>query len=164
MDDRGTRRSLRGKRRSNNSDEAERSAQWALTHRTLTGATQGSGFGHDEHDASGPYLGDTLAMGQAFLALYQVTGDTRWLDRAKATLPFIEANFSPANKIGYLTSKAPTDRYSHGLIERDENIALARFSNLLYQDTGDAAAAVDRGAGDALSCHACDSRATAIGG
>jgi len=120
--------------------EAERSAQWALTHRTLTGATQGSGFGHDEHDASGPYLGDTLAMGQAFLALYQVTGDTRWLDRAKATLPFIEANFSPANKIGYLTSKAPTDRYSHGLIERDENIALARFSNLLYQDTGDAAA------------------------
>src|SRR5271165_2727071 len=47
-------------------DQAQRSAEWVLAHRALPGG----GFSHDEHDSAGPYLGDTLAMGQAFLALY----------------------------------------------------------------------------------------------
>jgi uncharacterized protein YyaL (SSP411 family) len=115
-------------------DQAERSAKWVIAHRAL----ESGGFRHDEHDAAGPYLGDTLAMGQAFLALYQVTADKMWLDRAMATVPFISANFSARNGVGYLTSKAPTDRFSRAFAERDENVALARFANLLYQYTGDA--------------------------
>ncbi|HEX4322750.1 MAG TPA: DUF255 domain-containing protein, partial [Acidobacteriaceae bacterium] len=114
-------------------DQAERSAEWVVAHREL----EGGGFRHDEHDAAGPYLDDTLAMGQAFLALYQVTADKQWLDRAVATVPFIAANFGARNGVGYLTSKAPTDKYSQGFAERDENVALARFANLLYQYTGD---------------------------
>ena len=113
--------------------QAERSAAWVLAHRALPDG----GFSHEEHDAAGPYLGDTLAMGQAFLALYQATAEPRWLDHAMATLPFLQSNFASGNGIGYLTSKAPTDRYSHTFPERDENIALARFTNLLFQYTGD---------------------------
>jgi hypothetical protein len=112
--------------------QAERSAEWVLAHRALPGG----GFSHDEHDAAGPYLGDTLAMGQAFLALYLVTAEQHWLDDAKAILPFIGSNFAASNGIGYLTSKMPTDRFSRAFRERDENIALARFTNLLYQYTG----------------------------
>jgi uncharacterized protein YyaL (SSP411 family) len=114
-------------------EDAERSANWVVTHRALPGG----GFRHDESDAAGPYLGDTVAMGQAFLSLYKVTADTRWLDLAKATLPFIAANFSSPNQSGYLTSKAATDKFSHRFQERDENVALARFSNLMFQYTGD---------------------------
>ena len=114
-------------------DAAERSAAWVIEHRAL----DDGGFRHDERDAAGPYLGDTLAMGQAFLALYRVTADKQWLDRAVATMPFVAANFSARNGAGFLTSKAPTDRYSHTFAERDENVALARFANLLYQYTGD---------------------------
>jgi uncharacterized protein len=113
--------------------QAQRSAEWVLANRALPNG----GFRHDEKDRGGPYLGDTLTMGQAFLTLYQVTAEARWLDHAKATLPFIAANFASTDKIGYLTSKAPTDRFSHTFPERDENIALARFTNLLYQYTGD---------------------------
>ena len=114
-------------------DAAVRSAEWVMAHRGL----DGGGFRHDEFDAAGPYLGDTLAMGQAFLALYQVTADKQWLDRAKATVPFIAANFSARNGVGYVTSKAPTDKYSQAFAERDENVALARFANALYRETGD---------------------------
>jgi uncharacterized protein YyaL (SSP411 family) len=116
--------------------QAQRSATWVLANRTLPNG----GFRHDSQESASPYLGDTLAMGQAFLALYQVTADPQWLEHAKATLPFITANFASTDHIGYLTSKAPTDRFSHTFPERDENIALARFTNLLYQYTGDAQA------------------------
>ena len=116
--------------------EAERAAKWVLENRAM----DGGGFRHDEHDVAGPYLGDTLAMGQAFLALYEVTADRKWLDHAEATLPFIAANFAAKDRIGYVTAKASADRVSHDLPERDENIALARFTNLLFQYSGEAQA------------------------
>ena len=50
--------------------QAQRAAAWITVHRSLPGG----GFRHDDVDTAGPYLGDTLAMGQAFLALYNVTG------------------------------------------------------------------------------------------
>jgi uncharacterized protein YyaL (SSP411 family) len=117
-------------------EEAERAADWVIANRAL----DGGGFRHDEKDAAGPYLGDTLAMGQGFLALYRVTAEQRWMDRARATLPFLVANFSARNGAGFVTSRQPMDQYSQITPERDENIALARFSNLLYRYSGDDAA------------------------
>ena len=46
---------------------AVRAADWILANRSLSEG----GFRHDERDAAGPYLGDTLAMGRAFLTLYR---------------------------------------------------------------------------------------------
>ena len=115
--------------------EAERAATWVITNRSLPNG----GFKHAATDASGPYLGDSLAMGQAFLDLYTATGDRRWLDRAEAARRFIALKFSKPGTPGYLTAAAPTDRAYSPHPERDENVELARFANLLYQYSGAAA-------------------------
>lgn len=112
--------------------QAERAADWVIAHRALPSG----GFRHDTHDAAGPYLGDTLAMGRAFLALYRASADRAWLKRAGAAADFIAANFSSAHG-GYLSAR------SHGPIGATpriaENISVARFANLLAHYTGNAA-------------------------
>jgi len=113
-------------------EEAERSAHWIITHRSLSDG----GFSHGDDDSAGPYLGDTLAVGQGFLALYEVTGDREWLKRAEAARQFIAVNFAAGSGPGFVTSKTSTDRAYKPLPERDENAQLARFSNLLSYYTG----------------------------
>lgn len=109
--------------------QARRAADWIVAHRALPGG----GFRHDAKDAAGPYLGDTLAMGRAFLALYRASADRAWLARASASADFIAANFARAQG-GYVSAK------SRGPIaakpQMDENISLARFANLLARYTG----------------------------
>ena len=98
----------------------------------------GGGFRHDTKDVAGPYLADTLAMGRAFLALYEVTGDRRWLAQAESPAKFIAANFS-VGPAGFTTAKAPTDRAYTPRPERDENMLMARFGNQLARYTGNEA-------------------------
>jgi hypothetical protein len=113
--------------------DAKRAAQWSIEHRAL----EGGGFRHDEKDAAGPYLGDTLAMTRAFLALYNATGERQWLQRAESSLRFIAANFRNTSGAGYLTAHAaPTTAGFRPHPERDENVALARAANLTAQFTG----------------------------
>jgi uncharacterized protein YyaL (SSP411 family) len=110
-------------------DEATAAANWIVANRALPGG----GFRHDEHDAQGPYLGDSLAMGRAFLALYRATADRAWLAKASSAADFIAANFARANG-GFVTAK------SQGPIaampQMDENISVARFANLLARYDG----------------------------
>lgn len=107
--------------------EARTAADWVSAHlRRADG-----GFLHGVEpatNASGPFLGDTLAMGRAFLALYAATGDRSWLHRAEESAAFIEKTFR-ANP-GYVTAL-------HGTRQRDENSELARFANLLHHYDGD---------------------------
>jgi len=111
--------------------EATRAADWVVAHRAL----DGGGFRHDEKDAAGPYLGDTLAMGRAFLALYRASADRAWLARAAAAGDFIGANFARPQG-GYLSAKSSGPI---GAVPRtEENISLARFANLLARYTGKA--------------------------
>jgi uncharacterized protein len=112
-------------------DEAVRAARWIEQNRSLSGA----GFRHDSQDVAGPYLADTLAMGRAFLALYEVTGDRRWLAQAEAAAKFIAATFA-SGPAGFITAKAPTDRAYAPRPERDENMLMARFANQLAHYTG----------------------------
>jgi len=112
-------------------DRALRAAKWIVEHRAMTGG----GFRHDEHDSWGPYLGDTLAMGRAFLALYSVTADREWLRRAEEAASFMERTFHDG-VAGYDTAAKSTDAAYRPQPERDENVSLARFANLLYQYTG----------------------------
>ncbi len=113
-------------------EEAERSAQWVINHRSLVDG----GFSHGDDDSAGPYLGDTLAVGQGFLALYEVTGDREWLKRAEGARQFIAVNFPTDSDAGFVTSKTSTDRAYKPHPERDENAQLARFANLLSYYTG----------------------------
>lgn len=110
-------------------EEAQVAARWIIAHRAL----DGGGFRHGEKDAAGPYLGDTLAMGRAFLALYRADADPAWLTRASAAAAFIEKSFR-RDEAGYVAAE------SRGLIAGvpsiEENIALARWSNLLAHYSG----------------------------
>jgi uncharacterized protein YyaL (SSP411 family) len=115
-------------------DQARRAARFVVVHRSLPGG----GYRHGDADAAGPYLGDTLAMGQAFLALYNVTGDRSDLKSAQSAARFIEENFRPASPgTGFLTSRTPTDAAYRPHPDRDENIALVRFASVLAFATGD---------------------------
>jgi uncharacterized protein YyaL (SSP411 family) len=113
--------------------QAEKTAQWITTNRSLPGG----GFSHDAKDMSGPYLSDTLAMGRAYLSLYAATGQREYLQRASSAADFIHAHFQQDKaRPGYLTS------VPHGKImrdvqpDRDENVVVVRFTNLLYRYTG----------------------------
>jgi uncharacterized protein len=109
-------------------DEAIRAANWVCAYRALSGG----GFRHDDGDAAGPYLGDTLSMGRAFLALYECTANRVWLERAERAAQFISANF--AGSLGYITcahngALAPKSQV-------DENVGIVRLANLLWHYTG----------------------------
>ncbi len=113
--------------------DAQRAARWIIANRSLPGG----GFRHDEKDAAGPYLEDTLAMSDAFLALYAATGEREWLARAASGAQFIEQHFRGA-KAGYLTSAPRASSRLQPKSNIDENVPLARFANLLHRYTGDA--------------------------
>lgn len=108
--------------------DARRAAAWALRERRLPGG----GFRHAAHDPAGPYLGANLAMARALLGLYAVTADPVWLQHAVATADFMQRRFRAA--AGYRSA------VSRGRVppvwDIDENIALARFANLLAHYTG----------------------------
>jgi uncharacterized protein YyaL (SSP411 family) len=115
--------------------EAKNAANWVIQNRSVPAG----GFRHDDVDASGPYLGDTLAMARAFMNLYAVTGNRDWLKRAVDGLGFIAANFKNPDGAGFLTAKTPTDHAYKPHPERDENVSVARVANLLFHYTGDQA-------------------------
>jgi hypothetical protein len=112
--------------------DALRAAGWVVARRPLPGG----GFRHDGADAAGPFLGDTLAMGSAFLALYQATGDAAWLGRAEAAADFVRDHFGRGAEPGYASSDTGVRSFPAPLPEFDESVALARFANLLGHASG----------------------------
>jgi uncharacterized protein YyaL (SSP411 family) len=112
-------------------NDALRATRWVIANRALPGG----GFRHGATDPNGPYLGDTIAMERAFLALYGATGDRQWLTRAEASMKFIDANFKDPQGAGFDSSKAPTDRATTPHPQRDENVAIVRAANLLFHIT-----------------------------
>jgi uncharacterized protein YyaL (SSP411 family) len=115
-------------------DEAIRAADWVTQHRGLSGG----GFHHGAKDAAGPFLGDSVAMTRAYLALYRVTADRKWLTHAEESMSYIERTFHSSHGAGFVSSVAPTDHAYQPHPQRDENVAVARAANLLFHATGDA--------------------------
>lgn len=111
---------------------AARAVGWVEANRSV----EGGGFSHGAEDPAGPYLADTLAMGRAYLALYKATAERRWLARAVTAARFIDANFRHGEG-GYTTAVA-AGAVIQPIPQIDENIALARFANLIAQISGDA--------------------------
>jgi hypothetical protein len=112
-------------------EEAITAARWIVANRSLPGG----GFRHDEADSAGPYLGDTVSTGRAFLALYAATADREWLERARAAADFIGRTFAK-DGAGLVSAAAATSRALPSAPQRDENVSAARFANLLYRYTG----------------------------
>jgi uncharacterized protein len=113
---------------------AETAALWIIENRALGNG----GFAHGTKDRGGPFLGDTLAMGQAMLDLYAATGKREWLGKAVAAGQFMAITFQTGEG-GFVTSAS---REGNGgvflkpvkLIE--EQTQLARFANLLHRYSG----------------------------
>ncbi|HEY9869720.1 MAG TPA: DUF255 domain-containing protein [Candidatus Obscuribacterales bacterium] len=112
-------------------DQARRAAEWIIKNRSLPGG----GFSHDSKDPAGPYLGDTLAMGRAFLSLYAASGDRQWLSRAEQAADFIGKHFQTAGA-GFVTADVAKAGIHKPEPQRDENVMMARFANLLYHYSG----------------------------
>jgi len=121
---------------------ARRAAKWVNDHRALG---EGS-FRHGEKDRGGPFLGDTLAMGQAFLDLYAATGEREWLTAAAKAGDFVAATFRDETG-GFLTSKTSELKNADakvGVFAKparlvDDQIQLVRFMNLLDRYVGNGA-------------------------
>src|SRR5260370_8087447 len=99
---------------------------------TLDGGLPGGVFGSGKRVPDGPYLGDILFMGRAFLTLYAATADRAWLRRAEEAVQFISTNFEA--DIGYITSAGAAELKSKPQV--DENVGVTRLANLLHQYTG----------------------------
>ncbi len=80
------------------------------------------------------HLGDNLAMARAFLQLYRATSDRKWLSLSQQTADFIQSHFYRNN--GGFISNENLDIPVKPVPDIDENISLARFSNLLFHYTG----------------------------
>jgi uncharacterized protein YyaL (SSP411 family) len=113
---------------------AQRAMTWLRAHRALK---EEGGFAHGEHDVGGPFLADTLAMGKAMLDLYAVTGDRTWLQHAQQSARYMQAHFADAENGGYFAAQADKSTVLKPYKEIDENIAAARFTNLLAFYTHD---------------------------
>ncbi|UFX47446.1 DUF255 domain-containing protein [Bradyrhizobium sp. 41S5] len=112
---------------------AERAAKWVLANRALPDG----GFRHGDRDRGGPFLGDTVAMGQALLDLYAATGNRDWLTAAVKAGDFAATFRDDAG--GFFTSKTPEGQA--GVFARpakliDDQIQVARFMNMLNRYTG----------------------------
>lgn len=112
--------------------EAVEAVRWVQAHRALPSG----GFSHGEADPAGPYLEDTLAMGRAFFALYQLTADSSWLERATESARFIGAHFARGAAPGFAASDATRASFPPPQPEFDENVAVARFAAALATATG----------------------------
>jgi uncharacterized protein len=113
-------------------DEAIKAAEWVIKNRSIAGG----GFHHDANDSAGPYLGDTLYMGRAFLTLYEVTADRKWLTRSQEAADFISAHFQDKEHAGYVSMDATKTAFQKPQPVLEENIALCRYANLLYHYSG----------------------------
>jgi len=118
-------------------ERAERIADWVEKNRKR----KGGGYNHDERDRSGPFLGDNLAMAEAYVSLYQSTGRRIYVQRARDTLGFIDETFRYGGDegAGYAVAYAPSSAVITPLPQIDENIALMRLAIRVYHLTGDQA-------------------------
>jgi uncharacterized protein YyaL (SSP411 family) len=113
-------------------DEAGRAATWIAAHR----AAPGGGFHHGTEGGTQFYLGDTLFMGRAFLALAGVTADPSWSAKSEDAAAFIRGHFAAPNHADGIITATKRDADFQPLPEFDENVALARWANLLAHESG----------------------------
>ena len=114
-------------------NRAIQAVNWIEANRSISGG----GFKHGEKDRAGPYLGDTLAMAEAYLALYASTGDRAWLQKSSAGMQFIEQNFkSDAGFAAAVIPKNSKGIFQKPLLQMEANVNIARLANKLQHYTG----------------------------
>ena len=125
-------------------EDALAMAQGAARRIVRTHAAPAGGFTHGDAAAAGPspmlFLADQVAMGRAFLALSDATGDGAWTYSAEALAATLRERFEDAEGGGFWSHTE--ERGASGVLaERlkpfDENALAARFLVRLSHTTGD---------------------------
>ena len=114
--------------------EARTAARWIMQNRSIGEG----GYAHGVKDRGGPYLADTLAMGEALLDLYAATGEREWLKAADRAGAYIALEFKHEDA-GFVASVSPAAKsgvFAEPVRQIEENIQLARFANRLQRYTG----------------------------
>ncbi|MFT7580574.1 MAG: hypothetical protein ACI9MR_002245 [Myxococcota bacterium] len=112
---------------------AVKAASWIQTARPLPDG----GFAHGSDDAGGPFLADNLAAGRLFLALYEATRATSWLEAAEAAADFITRSFKRVDGPGLPTATRAAAGVILPALRLDENMSAARFAAHRATITGD---------------------------
>jgi uncharacterized protein len=112
----------------------ERARKAAISMETARKLPDGA-FRHGETDRAGPYLGDTLAMAEAYERLHAAGGDATHREHALESLRALDARFRHGES-GYFT--APVEKGATGVFAKpvrivEENIAVARLALRLGQ-------------------------------
>ncbi len=113
---------------------AEKAARAIIAKRAI----EGGGFRHGEKDRAGPYLGDTLSMGQAALDLYAATGNREWLTVARKAGTFIAANFKD-DAGGFKTTMTAEEKvgvFVKPFKPLDEQMQVTRFATRMLRYFG----------------------------
>jgi uncharacterized protein YyaL (SSP411 family) len=116
--------------------QAVRAARWSVANRLA----RSGAFRHDAVDRGGPFLDDSLAMSQAFVALYRSTGDREWLSSAKAALAAINRQLRDSTA-GFVAAPAANLKrgvFRNPIRQPEQNAALVRVASLMHHYTGDA--------------------------
>lgn len=117
-------------------EKGRRAAEWVVANRQNSDGT----FRHGASDRGGPFIGDTIAMGNAALDLYAATGERKWLDLAHTTGAALARFRDPEG--GFRSSLATEGR--SGVLAKpfkaiDEQVQAARLSIRLWRYLGDPA-------------------------
>ncbi|GEM_PF-3569647 len=104
-------------------------AEWALSDRSL----DGNGFSELGDPTQPAALADSVAMGQALLALHSSTGDPVWLAQAQATAGFVASRFLSGGP-GFASESALG---AERPVSRAENRDTVVFMSTLGRRTGE---------------------------
>ena len=132
LDGPGPRRALRGDRRGGDA----RTRRWRRPLDRLAARAPGRRFPPRRGRRRGAVPGRLGGGGRAFLALWAATGDRVWLARSRDAAGYVAKTFAVAGTPG-LISAVPQGRFAPPKPQRDENVAVARWANLLFRYTGE---------------------------
>jgi thiol:disulfide interchange protein len=116
-------------------EKALKATRWMIDHLSIPGG----GFRHEVKINNVINLNDTLAMGEAYIALYKATQSIEYLKRAASAAGFINKYFqNPSNDAGFVTSIDLNSTDNNNLhVNADENGDIVRFATQLFNYTGD---------------------------
>jgi thiol:disulfide interchange protein DsbD len=116
-------------------ENALKATHWIIDNLSIPGG----GFRHELKTNNVINLNDTLAMGEAYIALYKATQSIEYLKRAASAAGFINKYFqNPLNDAGFVMSIDLNSTDNNNLhMNADENGDIVRFATQLFNYTGD---------------------------
>jgi uncharacterized protein len=113
---------------------AEQAAEWIVQNRRGPDGV----FYHGADDRGGPFLGDTIAVGNAALDLYAATGQRKWLELARETSAALALfRQSSGGFAASAVAEGSVGELAKPFVALDEQLQAARFAIRAWRYLGD---------------------------